>query len=126
MGLVGFRHGDAHFTLPAEQRRERGFKLRQVPGDGGSVKAARLRLPSGTARTSSTGASRPPRLAPGHLLALPSEIGACFHVLEGAAAASAEILADRGNTLRAWLDDGNGLGARLPWLGLHIHQLTRK
>jgi len=36
MGLAGFRHGDAHFTLPAEQRRERGFKLRQVPGDGGS------------------------------------------------------------------------------------------
>ena len=47
-------------------------------------------------------------------------------MLEGTAAAGAEILADRRDTLGARLEDGKRLGAGLSWLGRHLHQLAWK
>ena len=61
-----------------------------------------------------------------HLLPLPGEIGVRLHMLEGAAPAGAEILADRRDTLGARIENGKRLSAGLSWLGRHLHQLAGK
>jgi hypothetical protein len=61
-----------------------------------------------------------------HLLALPGEIGSRLHMLEGTAAAGAEILADRRDTLGARLEDGKRLDTGLSSLGRDLHQLAWK
>ena len=59
-------------------------------------------------------------------LALPGEVGVSLHMLERAAAAGAEILADRGDALRARLENGERFGVAVSGLGLHLHQLAGK
>jgi hypothetical protein len=59
-------------------------------------------------------------------LALPGEIGSGLHVLEGAAAAGAEVMADRRDALGARLENGKRFGAGFARLGRDGHQLARK
>ena len=59
-------------------------------------------------------------------LALPGEIGSGLHVLEGAAAAGAEVRADRRDALGARLENGKRLGAGFARPGRDGRQLARK
>ena len=49
-----------------------------------------------------------------------------LHMLERAASAGSEILADRGDTLRTRLENGEGFGVAVSGLGVHLHQLAWK
>ena len=154
--LLGLGDGDTGFALATEQRRERGLELGQAPGDAGAEHRAggdvddgvraRGAIAEGDAFDGAAKSKgRPPpagerhgadlldrRLKPARgerrddKLALPGEIGVSLHMLERAAAAGAEILADRSDALRARLENGERLGVAVSGLGVHLHQLAWK